>query len=246
LGLATLQYGNDNKGYWPPQYHNWGPGPSLRSKFWYDFLSRYVVGGVMVDVAGVPTQGDLNFNGTGDALAEPQIGSDEIKNGNNALWGCPSWRRINYVGLMGVYNNSFSPGYGWSSYFKAPNDWNEARTAVDPQCQTGVSTTPFSSIGTYAKGTQYGQTASRALLMDSVFHRILTFGVTGTKWKYEPEGPVPFPARPDTTRFSIDFDRHGKRPSGNGPNERSLNILYADGHAASASAREAWRAMRFE
>ena len=246
LGLATIQYGNDNNGYWPPQSHGWGPGPSLKSKRWYDFLSRYVVGNVMVDVAGVPMPGDLNYCGTGDPLIEPQIGSDEIRHGNNALWGCPSWRRVNYVGSMAIYNNSFSPGYGWTRYFKAPDDWNEPKTAIETKFQTVVATTPVTNIGTYAKAEDYRNPSERALLMDSVFGLIQTFGVTGMKWKYRPEGTVPFPARPDTTLFSIDFDRHGQRPTGNGPLDPSLNILYADGHAAAASAREAWRAMRFE
>jgi prepilin-type processing-associated H-X9-DG protein len=46
--------------------------------------------------------------------------------------------------------------------------------------------------------------------------------------------------------LTIDFDRHGKRPRGNGPNDPSVNVLYCDGHAAPASAREAYRALRFE
>jgi prepilin-type N-terminal cleavage/methylation domain-containing protein/prepilin-type processing-associated H-X9-DG protein len=246
LGLATQQYGQDNQGYWPPQSHAWGPGPSLRSKRWYDFLSKYVVGHVAVDVAGVPTFGGLNFTGSGDALIEPQIGSDEIKHGNNALWGCPSWRRINYVGPLVIYNNSFSPGYGWSRYFRSPDDWNDAKTAVEAKYQTVVLTSSMTSSGTYAKGSDYKNASERALLMDSVFGLINAFAATGTRWKYRPEGTMPFPVRPDISTFAIDFDRHGKRPSGNGPNERSLNILFADGHAAPASAREAWYAMRFE
>ncbi len=241
LGLATIQYGNDNNGYWPPQSHTWSSG----AKRWHDFLSRYVVGDVVVDVAGVPMRGDLNFTGTNDPLAEPQIGSDEIQHGNNALWGCPSWRRVNYVGSKPVWNNSLSPGYAWSRYFKAPNDLNLAGTAVVANAQTAVSGTT-TLTGTYAKSTQYTQSASRALLMDSVFGLINTYGVIGMKWKYQPEGTRIFPARPDTVLFSIDFDRHGKRASGNGPYDLSLNVLYADGHAAPTSAREAWRAMRFE
>ena len=206
LGLATLQYGHDNAGYWPPQSHAWGPGPSLRSKLWYDFLSKYVVGNVAVDVAGVPTLGGLNFTGSGDALAEPQIGSDEIKHGDNALWGCPSWRRINYIGPNVVYNNSFSPGYGWSRYFRAPHDWNDAKTAVETKYQTVVLTSSMTSMGTYAKADDYRRASERALVMDSVFGLVQTFGVIGTRWKYRPEGTTPFPARPDITLFSIDFE----------------------------------------
>ena len=244
LGLATLQYGNDNNGYWPPYSHGWGT--PLRSKRWHDFLSRYVVGKVVVDVAGVPMFGNLNFTGSNDPLAEPLIYSDEIRHGNNALWGCPSWRRVNYIGAMAIYDNGFSPGYGWSRYFASPYDLNDAKTAVRPELQTMVITTSITTSGMFAKAGRYTRPAERALLMDSVFGLIQTSGVTGMKWKYRPEGTVPFPARPDTTLFSIDFDRHGQRPTGNGPLDPSLNILYADGHAAAASAREAWRAMRFE
>ena len=243
LGLATIQYGHDNNGHWPPYSHGWGT--PLRSKRWHDFLGKYVVGRVVVDVAGVPTFGDLNPTGTNDPFIEPQIWSDEIRQGNNALWGCPSWRRVNYVGSMPVYNNGLSPGYGWSRYF-ALCDLNDAKTAVKPDLQSMVITTSVTTSGVYPKAVDYKRPAERALLMDSVFGLIQTFGITGMKWKYAPEGSVPFPSRPDTTLFSIDFDRHGKRPSGNGPNERSLNILYADGHAAPASAREAWHAMRLD
>jgi prepilin-type processing-associated H-X9-DG protein len=56
------------------------------------------------------------------------------------------------------------------------------------------------------------------------------------------------PPRPDaggSFNFPIDFNRHGKYPEGNGPTQKSLNMLFCDGHADAVSAREAHHAIRF-
>lgn len=245
IGLATVLYGNDNKGYWPPQSHSWGPVAARRQKRWHDFLSKYVVGGVVVDVNGTPTKADLNFTGTSDPLAEPQIFSDEIQHGDNALWGCPTWRRVQVLGSTPIFNDPYSTGYGWSRFFKAPSDINPVTNNVNSRYQTIVSGDPIVS-GTYAKATDYKRPGERALMLDNVAAFITVASAPGVKWKFRPRGVTPFPARPDVTTCSIDFDRHGKRPAGNGPQDLSLNVLYADGHAGPASTHDAWYAMRFE
>ena len=245
IGQATVLYGNDNNNYWPPQSHSWGPVAARRQKRWHDFLSRYALHGVVVDVNGVRTKADLNFTGTFDALAEPQIFSDEIRNGNNVLWGCPTWRRVQMVGSTAIVDDPVSTGYGWSRFFKAPDDIDPVTKNVRTSDQTIVSGDSKLS-GTYPKANKYTRSGERALMLDNVSAFITVASNPGVKWKFKPRGVTPFPARPDVTTCSIDFDRHGKRPISNGPDDLSLNVLYADGHAAPASARDAWYAMRFE
>ena len=66
--------------------------------------------------------------------------------------------------------------------------------------------------------------------------RIETSVVSAVNRPWPPAGTVP--------AFSIDFNRHGKLPTGNGYLSPSLNMLYSDGHSSFVSAREAYRAIR--
>lgn len=243
LAAATVLYAQDNAGYWPPQAHGWTQGGTSRSKKWHDYLSKYVVGGVMVNVNGVPHKADLNFTGTQKPDLEPQISSPGIRDGVNALWGCPSWNRAKRAGSLLMVDTGIDPGYGWTRFPFAPGDL-AAAGAIIPSRQTVVVGQPITS-GVYARGTQYDRSASRALIIDSVMAGIVVkLNATGT-WPYLPQGTMPFPRHPDVSAFSLDFNRHGKYPAGNKPTDPSLNVLYCDGHAAPASARDAWRAMRF-
>ena len=67
-----------------------------------------------------------------------------------------------------------------------------------------------------------------------------------TGWPYRPGTAVMMPAVPQISgvdTYSIDFNRHGKRDVGNAETDPSTNLLYADGYASTASAREVYRAM---
>jgi prepilin-type N-terminal cleavage/methylation domain-containing protein/prepilin-type processing-associated H-X9-DG protein len=250
IGAATLLYGHDNGGYWPPASHLWaaGPGQPQRSRRWHDFLGRYVVAGVGVNCGGtIHRGGDMNFSGTNDPLAEPQIFSDEIRYGNNVLWGCPAWQNVFYLGSIAFPNSGTNPGYGWSRYALAPDDLRPTG-GLDSNRTTLVATVPpLAPLGCYVKAVDYKRPAERALVMDSV-QAIIAVSVSAPfpKWRYQPEGSTPWLTRPDASAFTPDFDRHGKRPRGNGPNDPSLNVLYCDGHAGTTSAREAYGALRFE
>jgi prepilin-type processing-associated H-X9-DG protein len=61
-----------------------------------------------------------------------------------------------------------------------------------------------------------------------------------------PNTATPFPEQPDVLLFPIDFNRHGKKETGNKPDQSTVNILFCDGHAGFVSAREAFRAIRFK
>lgn len=244
-GASVALYASDNRGFWPPQNHAWtaAGGGGARSRRWHDYLGRYLVGGVGVRVGGVTRTGEVNAEGTGNPSREPQIWSDEIRRGNNALWGCPSWRRSTFFGPFLMLDGALNPGYAWNRFPFAPRDLSAAGM-VDVNKQTVVGGQPITA-GLYAKGTQYVRPSERGLIVESVTGVLGLAMPAGGAWRYRPEGATAFPARPDGVTFSIDFDRHGKRPSANGPDAPSLNLLFCDGHVAAVSARQAWFALRF-
>ena len=58
----------------------------------------------------------------------------------------------------------------------------------------------------------------------------------------ENAGGKDFPRTPDLF-FSLDFNRHGRNKTANKSTDQSLNVLFCDGHVASVSAREGWKAI---
>lgn len=241
LGAAVFQYAVDNKGFWPPQQHGWSVGGSARSKRWHDYLGKYVVGSVRTSTGATGVR-EINAEGTQNPAIEPQIWIDEIRYGNNALWGCPSWTRATYVGPLLIVDGTLNPGYAWNRFPFAPKDLNPAG-GVMPERQTIVSGQPISG-GLYVKGSQHSQAAERALIVESVTGILAITLMPGARWRYQPEGSTPFPTRPDGISFSIDFSRHANRAVANRPDDPSLNVLFCDGHAAPMSARQTWGALR--
>jgi prepilin-type N-terminal cleavage/methylation domain-containing protein/prepilin-type processing-associated H-X9-DG protein len=246
LGNGYFQYAIDNNGWWPAARWRWrNSAGAAREKRWHDMVGKYLVGGIGTRINGVITTGDLNVSGSQDATVERQMWSPEIIDGNNALWGCPTWRRITIV--SGSFSSESAQrqhdGYSQNMYFKAPDDMNAAGTAANLNFSTYRSTTVNPPQGTWAKQTQYTHPADRCLVVESV-HANLNIPTTPT-WPYQPEGATVWWTHPDGGQFAIDFDRHGRKPQSNKPNDPSLNMLYCDGHASLVSAREAWRAVRF-
>ena len=131
----------------------------------------------------------------------------------------------------------------WTRFPFAPYD-TSAAGAILPTRHTSVSGQPITS-GVYAKASHYARPGERALSVESVSANIFVLLNASCTWRYAPEGTVAFPRHADSASVSLDFNRHSKAPAGSQPIDPSLNILYCDGHAAPASARDAWRAMRF-
>ena len=95
----------------------------------------------------------------------------------------------------------------------------------------------------FFKYTQYKRQGERALLFEAVSHTWSPISANlGTTWPFKPEGTKDFPKTPDLY-FCLDFNRHGRNKTGNKATDPSLNMLFCDGHAATVSAREAWRAI---
>jgi prepilin-type N-terminal cleavage/methylation domain-containing protein/prepilin-type processing-associated H-X9-DG protein len=252
LGGAYMIYANDHKGMWPMQRQQYYTPSNvigtIRERRWHDFISRYVLG----------PGNELNVTG----LAPNDIGLPQIRDGNNILWGCPSWRR--YIGSSFA---NIHPGYTQNFYVFAPNDLaspnapyyvNTSMMAYQniegfkKKNPPLTSVNPLAIAGDFYKQTQYKQPAERCLLLDNV-HPNLNINQNLpnpdwiTAWPFAPENPsgVAFPIEPTAGGWSIDFNRHGKRDRGNQPNDPSLNMLFCDGHAGFVSCREAYRAIRF-
>jgi prepilin-type N-terminal cleavage/methylation domain-containing protein/prepilin-type processing-associated H-X9-DG protein len=243
MGQAYVMYANDNKGMWPMQRQQYYTPPNvigtIRERRWYDFISKYVLG---------PGK-ELNTDGLSTGLT---IGSPEIRDGNNILWGCPSWRR--YIG------SSFAnvhPGYTQNYFPFAPNDVTSAgvidHTKTAYQNIEGfkkknpplTSSNPAMIAGDFFKQVQWKRPAERALVFDNVHPNLNISAAWSIDWPFLPEGTLaPFPLEPTAATWTLDFNRHGKRDRGNQANDPSMNMLYCDGHAAFVSCRQAFLAIR--
>src|SRR5688572_9977187 len=115
LGDAYKLYQLENRGWWPPAWQQYtrtvGPGPTgvTSDKRWHDFIAKPLVGRHFKAQSG----GEINWNGTQLTSLEPQIWSEPVYHGDNPIWGCPTFNRINrdaagnVTGIDGV----FFPGY---------------------------------------------------------------------------------------------------------------------------------------
>jgi prepilin-type N-terminal cleavage/methylation domain-containing protein/prepilin-type processing-associated H-X9-DG protein len=236
LGQAYLLYANDNKGGFPVARWSGQWNGATIDKRWHDFIGRYVVGTVGVRTStGQILTGDLNPSGR-QLGTERQLWSKEIMDGNNALWGCPSWLRATTVGASTSIDSIYHNGFAQNPYFMSPNDAPIAKNRT-------FFVTGSAPNGTWAKMNQYNKPSERALLVESV-HANLALSPFG--FPYAPDTGTAFPKIPDGGTFSIDFNRHGRLRTGNKPTDASLNMLYVDGHAGYVSARDAYRAIRFQ
>jgi prepilin-type N-terminal cleavage/methylation domain-containing protein/prepilin-type processing-associated H-X9-DG protein len=249
IGNGYYMYANDNKGYFPRVvYRWWTPAGTVREKTWYDFVSKYVTG----------DKRELNATGSQAISVEPQISSPDIMNGNNVLWGCPTFTRFykaNYTAT--TYSAStLVNGYTMNAFPFGPNDTRPA----DPAAPSSGTVNSMKRTDTYAsaaaavvpgnktffKQTQYSRPSERALVFDNV-HRLPMFSAAlQSGWSYEPDTNTPWITTPDALYFSPDFLRHPPKVINNlKPTVKSLNMLFCDGHADTVSAREAYRAVRF-
>ena len=181
-----------------------------------------------------------------------------MRDRNSLLWGCPSWNRY---ASAAQFNYGANCGYAMNPFPMAPND----RTATGTPLQGDAKRVAWiidEKSGTYAGSDFYGKYfkasawkngAERALIFEAIhtggFWTGSVFGTTqNVRWPFLPENPsgVPFPVRSAASSLPMDWNRHAKATVGNvKPNDLSMNVLFCDGHAATVSAREAYRAIRF-
>ena len=247
LGNAYFMYAVDNKGYWPPVRHTYtGPqttspltgatiAAGARDRRWQDYLSKYVL------------RKATNEIGTQVASLELQYFSPEFKNDYNVMWGCPTWGRaiVNSSGTV-TYNSDLYNGYVMNKFPLAPKDL-VGGVAVARNTSIVADATAPSLRGKYFKQNQYTRPAERALIYESIH----PFEMATYTWPFLPEKTLQFPEGPTNNYtapafFTLDFNRHSKTPRGTKQNVQSMNVLFCDGHAQTLSAREAFRAIRFD
>jgi prepilin-type N-terminal cleavage/methylation domain-containing protein/prepilin-type processing-associated H-X9-DG protein len=232
IGIAYFIYANDNQGYWPMTIHQYSP-PGIpdvapnrtRDKRWIHFISKYLNGGR-----------DINFDG----LNPSEHGN--IKDENNVIWGCPTWRRTGWVGTAQTLtlNSNFHNGYSQNIYVFTPAPVQIVGGYATWANRTNVAS-GSAAHGWYYKQVQWKRPAQRALVFDSI--HVNTSVVP--QWPWWTPATAPMPKVPDALVFNLDFNRHGKYDLGNGPNVKSLNMLMCDGHAETVSAKEGHHAVRF-
>ena len=252
FGAVFLIYANDNNGYYPMSFHCYAPsgnsfgppGGRTRAKRWPDFIGHYLNNGRSV-----------NWDGTGLPNANQDTVSTLKTNERSIFWGCPSYYdnqrtyKVLAYPATGVNSTTSSLhfGYAMNQYCFAP-----APTARNPS--TGFanwtyragsgSITSTAASGWYYKASQYTRAAQRCLIADNA-HRDMSVNASNPWWyAFSGWNGKEMPPVPDIFSFTLDFNRHGKFTIGNKYTDKSMNMLFVDGHAATVSCKEAHNAVR--
>jgi prepilin-type N-terminal cleavage/methylation domain-containing protein/prepilin-type processing-associated H-X9-DG protein len=243
FGNAFMMYANDNNGYWPMNFHTYPHpvAPTTRAKRWPDFIGKYLNNGRVV-----------NWDGTSVANAEQDTITSLKANPRSVFWGCPSFsenqRTYNLLTapagtyLINTVASTLHFGYGMNTYTFAPKSTAVLTNGYKSWANRSVIDQTPAVDGWYWKQSQWKRPATRALLLDNA-HRDVSVG-TGNPWWTAYSGWSTMPPVPDIFAFTIDFNRHGKLPIGNGYTQPSLNMLFCDGHAATVSCKQAHQAIR--
>jgi prepilin-type N-terminal cleavage/methylation domain-containing protein/prepilin-type processing-associated H-X9-DG protein len=237
IGVGYNMYSTENNGYWPMAlfFYQSSTGAG-REKRWHDFISKYTNNGKILNDSGTQV---------GTPTNNPQI--QHIKDDNNILWGCPSWKRVTRSGTtlhVEKADANAHPGYAMNIYTFAPRPTNQYINGYMPWAYRKPASFPDAKNagGWFWKQSQWKRPGERALIAESV-HGNLSVTANWPWWS----GPK-MPDTPDVSgavSMPLDFNRHGKLPVGNGPDVASLNMLFCDGHAAFLSLKEAHYAIRF-
>ncbi|HYO11173.1 MAG TPA: hypothetical protein VER17_19565, partial [Tepidisphaeraceae bacterium] len=245
-------------------------------KRYHDFIAKYIMGNQTVTKPGGQkiTSNEMNTNGTcsnstlnsgGSTYAtHGEFGTDTdqiwigtLRERNSILWGCPTWNRVGHAGTQ--FDYASNNGYTMNIFPVAPNDVGTNASGIDPT-KTARIIGPGSSAGSEWKGSYFKMTAwrapgDRALLFDGVHNGGYFSRKSWNEGSSTTEQGVTFVPTdagallPPFTHyeFGIDWNRHAKPKPGKVRNsDPSLNMLFCDGHAATVSAREAYKAIRFK
>jgi prepilin-type N-terminal cleavage/methylation domain-containing protein/prepilin-type processing-associated H-X9-DG protein len=232
IGNAYRMYSISNQGYYPPGRHfDNRPGSQLPSRRWTDMLSPYM------------TNYGKDFTTVAD-IAKLRARS--------VLWGCPEWAKVVEYdpNAVGVVADNVYCGYAMNIYVTYWQDgkvlnmatfrWDTgvARNAANPEA-------PLVRRGYLKESTWTKKLASdRLLLCDSQIDE-MQMGPNQFSSSTIHFWPYDVFLAADASRFSVDA-RHIKPgvPRNEAINRPSINVLFADGHCATVSVRDAWNAIR--
>jgi prepilin-type N-terminal cleavage/methylation domain-containing protein/prepilin-type processing-associated H-X9-DG protein len=251
-GQGFMLYAANWQGAWPLQRFQHTTPTTTRERRFYDFLSPYLLNGREINADGT------NMN---------EVAAVDIKDGNNVIWGCPTWRRM--VNVNGTFSDvTIHTGYNMNIYPFAPDDTDPPKGAlrvnqfkvaqqnVDGSNYNQGKVASYSGLalmGKFFKQSAWKKPSERALMFDAV-HPLTVLSNTQTAidyinaWPYAPEnasGPA-FPLEPNAAEIGLDWNRHGKNQKRTDESTPSMNMLFCDGHADFVSARQAFRAIRFK
>ena len=224
IGTAFQLYAIENKGRWPVAVHlKEGNPPYVPAvpyeRRWPDLLAKYV-------------------SSNKDMANEQDI--TKVRQ-NSVLWGCPEWAKT-FVYDPSNYADSVRIGYGMNYYPSYFQDLKSANLA-------------YISIGSgraYPLVKAYSRPSERLLVADSVAHVIsLNFPpdqdvptkvVSISSFRLQPYDPVSW----SPPLFYIDAGRHAKPGTTKKQviSQKTINALFADGHADTVSVRDAFNAIR--
>lgn len=225
IGLAIEFYTNENKGVLPIVVHEPGNArvPIDVERRWYDLIAKYV------------TSQGKSFATASDI--------QKIRE-NSILWGCPEWSRS----LTGNVDPSdyLRPGYGMSYY---PRAFFQSRDLIKDYNYITAS-----GRGTYQKKTKYslGKSAETGYVIDSMTHIVNVPGygsnyaytdITAGGWQPGPFGTASSLYTNGGLAFYVDASRHAKPNARKSDKDKTMNMLFLDGHVTSVSVRDAWEAI---
>jgi prepilin-type N-terminal cleavage/methylation domain-containing protein/prepilin-type processing-associated H-X9-DG protein len=217
IGNAFNLYAHENKGFYPPTRDTVTPkiGGGVLDRRWTDYLAKYV------------NRKGADMTKVADIM--------QIRK-NSVIWGCPEWARSFEYNPSATYD--VYTGYGMNPRPGYPDRHNSTTMNAHRIALTSQG---------YIKQSVYGRNGSnRLLLADSTydFIQLPTAGYTANvllaPWdqsKYNPVAP--------SNDFYIDV-RHVKPGMGKegAKSIKGTNALFADGHAESVTAKQAYNAIR--
>jgi prepilin-type N-terminal cleavage/methylation domain-containing protein/prepilin-type processing-associated H-X9-DG protein len=215
IGVAFNQYAAEHKGAWPVAVHKFASaGPD-------GVLERRWQDMISKYVHRKAAQG-----------------ADDISQyrRNSVLWGCPEYAKA-FDFTEASYADRVRNGYGMQYYPLAPI----IRSSTNPNLPGTLAyiSVPDSSYGSYFKQNQWTRPSERGLIADSQTHILQVPAWSSiTNWQ-------PFALTGSTVMY-VDSTRHlkpgvTKRFT---VDQRGINMLFCDGHAAPVSLREAYNAIR--
>ena len=232
IGNGLQLYSIEYKGLWPVAVHAEGTFPGLlppipglpigsNERRWPDLLAKYVSGSKEISSAQNIT---------------------EIRR-NSVVWGCPEWTKSQEFDETN-FADKVRVGYGMQYYPTYFYDGNKLDDLAYIRAGNVTGQRIPNVLGLYVKAKTWQRNSSeRGIIADSITHIIQTPGAiasSSTWFPYDSTGAAPLPD------FWVDARRHAKpgtKKKASYASVKGFNMLFADGHAAPVSVKEAWNAI---